>query len=117
MKFEITSKNKDNLILPVMIITYKITPLFNIPLQWITKITYVKETVSYNDQQNKGPYKEWIHEHTLGSNPKGIIMYDTIKYIPPFGIIGKITNWIFIRRVNKIFNYRRQVLNEIFLSN
>ena len=118
MKFEITSNNEDNIIFPGMVITYKITPLFNIPLQWITEITYVKEKVSFIDRQNKGPYKEWIHEHTLEATPKGIIMYDTIKYIPPFGIIGKITNWIFIRRrVNKIFDYRRQVLNEIFHYN
>tara|TARA_Y100001968_G_C19316320_1_gene696882 strand:- start:462 stop:926 length:465 start_codon:yes stop_codon:yes gene_type:complete len=118
MKFKITSKNEDKIIFPGMIIKYKITPLLNIPLKWVTEITSVKEKVSFIDQQHKGPYKEWIHEHKLESTPKGIIMYDTIKYIPPFGIIGKITNWMFIRRrVNKIFDYRRQVLNEIFHSN
>ena len=43
MKFKITSKNKNNIIFPGMIITYEITPLLNIPLQWVTEITYVKE--------------------------------------------------------------------------
>ena len=117
MKFEITSENEDNIIFPGMIITYKISPLLNIPIQWITRITYVKEKVSFIDQQNRGPYKKWIHEHKLQETPKGIIMHDTIKYIPPFGIIGRIANWIFIkRRVMKIFDYREQILNQIFHS-
>ena len=117
MKFEITSKNEDTTISAVMIITYKITPLLNIPLQWVTEITCVKENILFIDQQNKGPYKAWIHEHKLEATTNGIIMYDTIKYIPPFGIIGKVANWIFIeRRVNKIFDYRKKVLDEIFHS-
>ena len=117
MKFEITSENQDNIIFPGMIITYKISPLLNIPIQWITKITSVKKKKSFIDQQNRGPYKKWIHEHKLEETPQGIIMHDTIKYIPPFGIIGRIANWIFIkRRVIKIFDYREQVLNQIFHS-
>ena len=100
-----------------MIITYKISRLLNIPIQWITRITYEKQKVSLIDQQNRGPYKKWIHEHNLEETPKGIIMHDTIKYIPPFGIIGKIANWIFIkRRVIIIFDYREQVLIQLFHS-
>ena len=118
MRFEITSNNKDNIIFPGMIITYRITPLLNIPLKWVTEITCVKEKISFIDQQNTGPCKEWIHEHRLEATQKGVIMHDTIKYIPPFGIIGKITNWIFIkRRVIKIFDYRKKCLDEIFHSN
>jgi len=115
MKFEIISKNGDNIIFPGMIITYKISPLLNAPIKWITRITYVKKKIAFIDEQDKGPYKKWTHEHRLEETPKGIIMYDNIKYIPPFGIIGKITNWIFIKkRVNEIFDYRKEALDKIF---
>jgi ligand-binding SRPBCC domain-containing protein len=116
MKFEITSDTA-NKIVTGMIISYRVTPLLNIPLKWESEIIYVKQKVSFIDQQNKGPYKEWIHEHKLELTPEGVVMLDIIKYIPPFGIIGRIANWIFIkRRIQKIFDYRKQFLDEMFDS-
>ena len=36
-------------------------------------------------------------------------MKDIITYIPPFGIIGKIANFLFIKnKVNQIFDYRNK---------
>ena len=116
MKFEITSKVADK-ITSGMIITYRVTPLLNFPLNWVSEITSVKEKVAFIDQQNKGPYKEWIHEHKLELTPEGIVMHDIVKYIPPFGIIGRIANHIFIKkRVEKIFDYRKQFLDAMFNS-
>ena len=44
-------------------------------------------------------------------------MIDIVKYIPPFGIIGRIANHIFIKkRVEKIFDYRKQFLDAMFNS-
>ena len=116
MKFEITSEVAEQ-IFSGMIITYRVTPVLNIPLNWVTEITSVKEKVSFIDQQNKGPYKEWIHEHKLELTPDGVVMHDIVKYIPPFGIIGRIANLIFIKkRVEKIFDYRKKFLDDMFNS-
>ena len=43
MEFKITSNNGDQVMYPGMIISYKITPLLNFPLRWVTEITHVKE--------------------------------------------------------------------------
>ena len=43
MSFNITSSNKNEKMYEGMIITYKVTPLLNIPLSWMTEITHVKE--------------------------------------------------------------------------
>ena len=43
MSFNITSSNKDEKMYEGMIITYKVTPLLNIPLSWMTEITHVKD--------------------------------------------------------------------------
>ena len=42
-------------------------------------------------------------------------MTDTIIYIPPFGVLGRIANYLFIkRRINRIFDYRSDILEELF---
>ena len=45
------------------IISYKIRPLLNIPMRWVTEITQVKEGVYFIDEQRFGPYKFWHHVH------------------------------------------------------
>ena len=98
-----------------MIITYKVTPLLNIPLSWMTEITHVKEKKFFVDEQRLGPYKMWHHQHIFEKCEQGVIMKDIITYIPPFNFIGRIANTIFIeKKVNDIFDYRKKVLDELF---
>ena len=115
MSFNITSNNKDEKMYAGMIITYKVTPILNIPISWMTEITQVQEKKFFVDEQRLGPYKMWHHQHILKELEEGILMTDIVTYIPPFGFIGKIANFLFIRkRINQIFNYRYQILEKKF---
>lgn len=115
MDFQILSKNTDQKMYPGMIIKYKVTPLLYIPMTWVTEITHVKEKKYFVDEQRIGPYKMWHHEHIFEQKNEGILMTDIITYVPPFGVVGSISNFIFIKnKINKIFDYRQEVLNRIF---
>ena len=115
MSFKITSKNIIDSMYPGMIITYKVTPLLKIPLTWVTEITHVKEKNFFVDEQKIGPYKLWHHQHIFEPTKDGILMKDIITYAPPFGIIGKIANFLFIKRkVESIFDFRFKILEERF---
>ena len=115
MGFIITSNNKDEIMYPGMIISYKVTPILNIPLTWITEITQVKDKKFFVDEQRVGPYKMWHHEHIFKVQDNGVLMKDIITYIPPFGILGEVANYLFInKRVNEIFDFRSKVLEEIY---
>jgi len=115
MSFNITSSNKDEKMYEGMIITYKVTPLLNIPLSWMTEITHVKEKMFFVDEQRLGPYKMWHHQHIFEKCEQGVKMKDIITYIPPFNILGRIANFLFIeKKVNDIFDYRKKVLDELF---
>ena len=115
MGFIITSNNKDEIMYPGMIISYKVTPILNIPLTWITEITQVKDKKFFVDEQRVGPYKMWHHEHIFKVQDNGVLMKDIITYIPPFGILGEVGNYLFInKRVNQIFDFRSKVLEEIY---
>ena len=99
MLFKITSNNKNDNIYPGMIISYKVAPLLNIPITWMTEITHVKENKYFVDEQRIGPYKIWHHEHIFKPlDDKKILVTDIITYVPPFGFIGKILNKILIKK-------------------
>ena len=118
MMFKITSKNKDEKMYPGMIITYIVSPLLKIKLTWMTEITQVKEKSFFIDEQRLGPYTMWHHQHIFKQTEEGILMKDIITYIPPFGIIGKIANFLFIKnKVNKIFDYRNKKIDSLFNNN
>ena len=111
----ITSENLSNKMYAGMMIAYIVKPVLNFPMKWVTEITHVKEKEYFVDEQRVGPYKIWHHEHKLETTKEGILMTDIITYIPPFGVFGRIINYLFIKkRVNKIFDYRHSVLDNKF---
>ena len=115
MKFNITSNNKNEAMYSGMIISYKVTPLLKLPLKWVTEITHLEEKKFFVDEQRIGPYKMWHHEHIFKIKENGVLMKDIVTYIPPFGLMGKIANYLFIkRRVNQIFDYRNKIITQIF---
>ena len=65
MGFDITSKEDNVKVYPGMIITYKVSPLLGIKMNWMTEITQVKERDYFIDEQRVGPYKMWHHQHKL----------------------------------------------------
>ena len=114
MDFKILSK-VPNEMYEGLIISYTVKPILGLKMNWVTEITHIKDKKYFVDEQRKGPYKMWHHEHILIETDNGIIMKDIISYIPPFGIFGKILNILFIKKqVEGIFKYRTQVLNKIF---
>ena len=98
-----------------MIITYKVSPLLGIRMNWMTEITQVKEMDYFIDEQRVGPYKMWHHQHKLIPDNKGVKMVDLITYIPPFGLIGAIANTLIIEnKLKEIFDYRTIAVNKEF---
>ena len=117
MHFQITSIQKTPLIYPGMIISYKISPFFGLKLLWVTEITQVKENCYFVDEQRIGPYSMWHHEHHIEEIEGGVLMIDIVSYQPPYGFIGAIANFIFIRRkLLEIFNYRELAIRKKFGS-
>jgi ligand-binding SRPBCC domain-containing protein len=67
------------------------------------------------DRQLKGPYKTWEHTHRFIEKENGILMQDSVKYSLPFGMIGKLTHSAIVRdKIENIFAYRKQILNQLF---
>ena len=111
MNFKITTKDLKKSIYPGMIITYSVSPVFNFPMNWVTEITCVKDREYFVDVQKMGPIKCGIISIFLRKN-QDILMTDIVTYIPPFGILGRIVNIIFIKnKLKAIFDYRENKMN------
>jgi ligand-binding SRPBCC domain-containing protein len=115
MSFIVTSNNDAKRIYPGMIITYKVSPLFGIKLNWMTEITHVKENEYFVDEQRIGPYSMWHHQHKIKEIKGGVLMTDIVTYKPPMGFLGSLMNSLLIKkRLNEIFEYRAFVLVKKF---
>lgn len=115
MGFEIIGPALPEKMYEGMMIHYIVRPLAGIPMQWVTEITHVRDREYFVDEQRVGPYRMWHHEHRLSPITGGVLMSDTVHYIPPFGVLGQIAQHLFIRRqLDAIFNYRTKKINEKF---
>lgn len=98
-----------------MIIQYKVSPLFNLPMEWITEISHVEKFRYFVDNQLHGPYKLWHHQHLFEETDAGILMTDIVTYKLPFGMPGAwIAGKFVAKKVEEIFNYRQRVIEEVF---
>ena len=115
LKFNVISKYHGDSIYAGQIIEYKVSPLFGIPLYWMTEITHVKDSVYFVDEQRYGPYSMWHHQHHFKSIEGGVEMTDIVHYKNPFWLLGDIANTLFVRKqLQEIFSFRYKKTAEVF---
>lgn len=115
MNFNITSEFHFEKMYAGQIITYTVSPLLGIPLNWMTEITHVKEGEHFIDEQRFGPYSMWHHQHHFKIIDGGVEMTDIVNYKIPFWIIGDLLHALFIKKqLHTIFDYRYKWLEKRF---
>ena len=89
--------------------------LLGIPVRWRTVITVWEPEHRFVDEQERGPYKYWRHEHVLTDTGSGTLMVDQVEYRVPLGVIGAVVaGWWVRRNVRAIFEYRASGIARIF---
>lgn len=82
------------------------------PLRWRSEITEWEPPYRFVDEQIRGPYKVWRHEHTFSEREGNTLCEDDVVYAV-FG--GSLVNRLLVEPdVKRIFEYRRKRLLEIF---
>jgi ligand-binding SRPBCC domain-containing protein len=86
--------------------------LHGIPLRWRTRITVWEPPLRFVDEQIKGPYQRWIHEHRFEKSDEGTLCHDRVRY----AIFGEpIVHRLFVEGdVKRIFAFRATKLTERF---
>ena len=83
-----------------------------IPLRWRTRINVWQPPHRFVDEQIRGPYRQWIHEHTFEARDGGTLARDVVRYAVPFDFIAH--RWLVRQDVEKIFKYRAEALRNRF---
>ncbi|MEZ4552499.1 MAG: hypothetical protein AB7L91_06165 [Dehalococcoidia bacterium] len=115
MGFEITTPVPEH-VYPGLFVAYRVKPLLGIPVEWVTEITHVVERVMFVDEQRLGPYRLWHHEHTFRPVGGMTEMRDLVYYALPFGRLGSLAHAVVRPRIERIFEYRGDVLDRRFNS-
>ena len=86
--------------------------LHGVPLRWQSEITTWEPPHRFVDEQLRGPYRTWIHEHTFKESKGGCEVRDFVRYAV---LGGRVADRLFVRHnVRRIFEYRARRLQEIF---
>jgi ligand-binding SRPBCC domain-containing protein len=86
--------------------------IHGIPLRWRSKITVWDPPARFVDEQVRGPYRLWIHEHRFEEQNGGTLVHDHVRYAV---ILDVLIHRLLIRPdIERIFVYREKKLREIF---
>ena len=93
------------------LIDYKLR-MRGFPMRWRSKITAWEPPARFVDEQIRGPYRQWIHEHTFEDRQGGTLVRDRVRYAVPFDFL--VHAWLLRPDIERIFAYRAHKLRERF---
>ncbi|WP_347174525.1 SRPBCC family protein [Polaribacter uvawellassae] len=78
-----------------------------------TKITAHNSPEYFVDEMTKGIFKSFKHEHIFKKINGKTLMIDKFDYKSPFGFLGKIADFIFVKNyMTKFLKERNQIIKE-----
>ncbi|NBV24454.1 MAG: CDP-paratose 2-epimerase [Proteobacteria bacterium] len=88
--------------------------LHGFPLRWRTRINVWRPPHRFVDEQVRGPYRQWIHEHTFEAHEGGTLARDLVRYAVPMDWL--VHRWLVRPDIERIFQYRTEVLRKHFTA-
>ena len=82
------------------------------PLKWRSEITAWEPQRRFVDEQRRGPYKLWHHEHTFEAKNGGTLTRDIVRYAVPFDFI--VHPMIVRPDLARVFGFRHRKMKELF---
>ena len=109
LRFEIVSRGPLE-VRAGLLIDYRIR-LRGWPMAWRSEITVWEPPHRFVDEQRRGPYRAWIHEHRFEDRDGGTLVTDRVRYRV---LGGAVADRLVVRRdLRAIFQYRRTRLEEL----
>ena len=86
--------------------------LRGIPIRWQSEITVWEPPFRFVDEQRRGPYQQWIHEHGFAELGSQTLAADHVRYAVTG---GSLVNRLFVGPdLRRVFAYRVEQMNRIF---
>lgn len=85
--------------------------LRGIPIVWESEITAWEKPVRFVDEQRRGPYRLWRHEHRFAAEDNGTAVADHVDYSVPGGAL--VHSLFVLPELRKIFDYRQKKIIQL----
>lgn len=67
------------------------------------KITEMQSPTYFKDEMLEGDFKFFKHQHYFKTIAEGTEMTDTLQFESPFGLLGKLVDFVFMKRYLRHF--------------
>ncbi len=85
-----------------------------LPMKWKTLITAYHPPTFFADEQARGPYALWHHEHAFEETAQGVVIRDRVRYRLPLGVLGRIAHAAMVKhQLRAIFRYRQKAIAKL----
>ncbi|MBL4677075.1 MAG: SRPBCC family protein [Mucilaginibacter sp.] len=76
-----------------------------------SKVTEFDHPNYFVDEMVEGAFKSFRHEHRFEVTDNGTIMQDIFDYQSPLGLLGRFTDWLFLKRyMTRLLEQRNRVI-------
>lgn len=91
--------------------------LHGVRIRWRTRISAWEPNVRFVDEQIRGPYALWVHEHTFAPAPGNAaqtLVRDRVRYAHAGWVLEPLVHNLFVRpRLEAIFAYRAEATRRL----
>lgn len=85
---------------------------FGVPIRMTSRITRMSPPVSFVDEQVRGPFKSFWHEHRFVADGDGTLMIDRVAFTAPLGVLGRIAEAVLGPYLRRLIEQRNAHLRE-----
>ena len=90
---------------------------FGITQQLTSKITAFNPPCHFRDEQVKGAFKYFTHDHYFERQNDVVIMKDIFEFESPLGSLGKLANWLMLTQYMTNLLQKRNAIIKIYAEN
>lgn len=87
---------------------------FGFPIRMTSRITAMDRPRSFTDEQTRGPFRTFKHEHIFQPHEAGTLMTDRVAFTAPFGAVGRVAERLVLARyLQRLIEQRNRFLQGI----
>ena len=87
---------------------------FGLPLRMTSRITAMSPPRSFTDEQIRGPFDFFTHEHEFRPQGTGTLMIDRVSFAAPLGVLGHaIEHLVLAKYMRRVIEQRNSFLQSV----